>query len=52
MVVSGYRGQLVYYEKFFLVDGVVQAFAIEYPISVRAIFDPVLEEIEDRFRRA
>jgi hypothetical protein len=50
LVVSGYRGADIFYEKFFLAGGTVQGFSIQYPADQRATYDPVVEAIEDSFR--
>lgn len=49
LVVSGYRGGMVFYEKYFVTDGTVQGFVLEYPENERQLFDPIVEEIEDSF---
>jgi hypothetical protein len=49
LVVSGYRGDLVFYEKYFIVDGTVQGFVLEYPEADRDLFDPIVEALEDSF---
>jgi hypothetical protein len=49
-VVSGYRGEDIFYEKYFVRDGIVEGFALEYPSSARELFDPVVETVEDSFR--
>lgn len=51
-VLSGYRGDKIYYEKVMFSCGgnVVNVFAIVYPESQRANYDPVVERIEDTFR--
>lgn len=49
LVVSGYRGENIFYEKYFVNDGVVEGFALDYPITSRKLFDPVVERIEDSF---
>lgn len=50
LVVSGYRNDDIFYEKYFVRDGIVEGFAIEYPSHARQVFDPVVEAIEDSFR--
>ena len=49
LVVSGYRGSDIFYEKYFLKDGIVEGFALEYPAADRDLFDPVVERVEDSF---
>ena len=50
MVASGYRGEDIYYEKFFVLNGEVRAFSIQYPKALRSIYDPVVEGLEDTFQ--
>jgi hypothetical protein len=51
-VLSGYRGDQIYYEKVMFSCGrrIVNVFAISYPIVERNIFDPVVERMENTFR--
>lgn len=51
-VVSGYKGDLVYYEKVMFSCGnrIVSIFAIAYPKADRARYDPAVERMEDVFR--
>jgi hypothetical protein len=50
-VLSGYRGEQIYYEKimFSCEERVVNILAIAYPASERGQFDPVVERMEDLF---
>ena len=48
LVVSGYRGDDIFYEKYFVKDGVVEGFLMEYPAAERQIFDPVVEGVGTR----
>ena len=50
LVASGYREGEIYYEKFFVRDGRVHAFSIQYPEAMRQLYDPVVERLEDSFR--
>ncbi|HET7715873.1 MAG TPA: hypothetical protein VFK86_09610 [Bauldia sp.] len=50
LVVSGYRGDDIFYEKYFVKNGIVEGFALEYSSAARKVFDPVVETIEDTFR--
>lgn len=50
LVVSGYRGTIVFYEKFFLSGGMLHAFSVTFPESSRPVFAPVIERMEDSFR--
>jgi hypothetical protein len=51
-VVSGYKDDLIYYEKVMFSCGsqIVSIFAIAYPESQRATYDPAVERMEDAFR--
>ena len=51
-VLSGYRGDQIYYEKVMFSCGgrVVNILAIAYPTSERGQFDPVVERMEDTFK--
>jgi hypothetical protein len=50
LVVSGFRGDDIYYEKFFLTGGSVQGFSMQYPRVERRTFDAIVERMEDSFR--
>jgi hypothetical protein len=51
-VISGYRGDDIYYEKVMFSCGgsVVNVLAITYPKGLRRHYDPVVEQMEDSFR--
>jgi hypothetical protein len=51
-VLSGYRGDSIYYEKVMFSCGgqVVNVFAISYPVKRRDRYDQIVERIEDHFR--
>ena len=51
-VLSGHRGESIYYEKvmFSCGGGLVNVFAITYPIDQRDTYDPIVERIENTFR--
>ena len=51
-VISGYRGDDIYYEKVMFSCGgsVVNVLAITYPKDLRRHYDPVVEQMEDSFR--
>jgi hypothetical protein len=53
-VVSGYRGDQIYYEKLMFSCGgkVASVLAISYPANQRDRFDPVVERMEDTFTPA
>lgn len=50
LVLSGFRGGDIFYEKYLLRDGVIHAFGLEFPASAKPIYAPVVERIEDSFR--
>lgn len=50
LVVSGYRGSDIFYEKFFVRGDTVQGFSLQYPAAKRGIFDSVVEGVENSFR--
>jgi hypothetical protein len=51
-VVSGYRGDRIYYEKvaFSCAGRVANVLAITYPVGKRDLFDPLVERMEDDFK--
>ena len=51
-VLSGYRGDSIYYEKVMFSCGgsLVNVFAITYPVEQRDMYDPIVERMEDTFR--
>ncbi len=53
-VLSGYRGDQIYYQKVMFSCGgrVANIFAIAYPTASRELYDPVVERMEDEFRPA
>jgi len=53
-VLSGYRGDDIYYEKVMFSCGgqVVNVMAITYPSGERDLYDPVVERMEDTFKPA
>jgi hypothetical protein len=50
-VLSGYRGDSIYYEKVMFSCGgsLVNVFAITYPTEQRNLYDPIVERMEDTF---
>lgn len=50
LVLSGFRGEKVFYEKYLLRDGLIHAFGIEFPASAKPFYAPIVERIEDTFR--
>src|SRR6476620_629874 len=51
-VLSGYRGDQIYYEKVMFSCGadIVNVIAITYPVAERKLYDPIVERMEDHFR--
>jgi hypothetical protein len=49
MVVSGYRGADIFYEKYSFSGHTVQAFLFRYPIAQRDFYDPIVEAMENSF---
>jgi hypothetical protein len=50
LVLSGFRGDIIFYEKYLLRDGIMHAFRMEFPASAKPFYAPVVERIEDSFR--
>lgn len=50
LVLSGFRGDRIFYEKYFFRDDVVSAFAIEFPRERKPFYSPIIERMEDSFR--
>ena len=50
LVLSGYRGSDIFYEKFFVIDGTIVGFSFQYPEAERRFYDPLVEAMEDSFR--
>jgi hypothetical protein len=50
LVMSGFRGSRIFYEKYFFKAGVISAFGIEFPAGEKPRYAPIIERIEDSFR--
>lgn len=50
LVLSGYRGDTIFYEKYFFRDGAISAFGMEFPVVRKPFYAPLIERIEDSFR--
>lgn len=50
LVMSGFRGENIYYEKYFFRGGLISAFAIEFPRDRKPFYAPIIERIENSFR--
>ena len=50
LVLSGYRGDNIFYEKYFFRGGEIHGFGMEFPASEKPYYAPIVERIEDSFR--
>lgn len=50
LVLSGFRGDKIFYEKYFFRPGTIEAFGIEFPKAEKPFYAPIVERIEDSFR--
>ena len=50
LVISGYRGDNIFYEKYFFRGDVVHGFGMEFPREAKPRYAPIVETIEDSFR--
>ena len=50
LVLSGFRGDAIFYEKYFFRSGVISAFGMEFPQERKPFYAPIVERIEDSFR--
>ena len=48
-VLSGFRGDRIFYEKYLFDGGVVSVFGIEFPENEKPYYAPIIERIEDSF---
>jgi hypothetical protein len=48
-VLSGFRGDNIFYEKYLFNDNVVSVFGIEFPTAEKPYYAPIIERIEDSF---
>jgi hypothetical protein len=48
-VLSGYREDRIFYEKYIFRGGVVHAFAVEFPTAAKPVYAPMVERMEDSF---
>ena len=49
LVLSGYRGDNIFYEKYFFRGDIVHGFGIEFPAGEKPYYAPIIERIEDSF---
>ena len=50
LVLSGFRGPIIFYEKYFFKGGVISGFGMEFPADEKPRFAPIIERMEDSFR--
>jgi hypothetical protein len=50
LVLSGFRGNHIFYEKYMFNDGVISAFGVDFPKDEKPFFSPIIERIENSFR--
>lgn len=50
LVLSGYRGDSIFYEKYFFRADAVHGFGMEFPAAEKPFYAPIIERIEDSFR--
>ena len=52
LVMSGYRGDKIYYEKYIFSHGgaILNSFWITFPADDKPVFSPIIERMEDSFR--
>jgi hypothetical protein len=50
LVLSGYRGDNIFYEKYVFRGDTVHGFGIEFPADEKPFYAPIIEQIEDSFR--
>jgi hypothetical protein len=49
LVLSGYRGDNIFYEKYFFQNDMVSGFGMEFPEAAKPRYAPIVERIEDSF---
>lgn len=49
LVLSGFRGETIFYEKYIFAGGVISALVMEYPTARKPAYAPMVERIEDSF---
>jgi hypothetical protein len=50
LVLSGFRGPIIFYEKYFFSGGVISGFGMEFPAAEKPRYAPIIERMEDSFR--
>jgi hypothetical protein len=49
LVISGFRGDRIFYEKYFFSGGIVSVLGLEFPAEEKPFFAPLIERMEDSF---
>jgi len=49
LVLSGFRGDRIFYEKYFFSGGIVSVLGLEFPAEEKPFFAPIIERMEDSF---
>ena len=50
LVLSGFRGDHIFYEKYMFNDGIISAFGVDFPKDEKPFFSPMIERMENSFR--
>lgn len=50
LVISGFRGDNIFYEKYFFQNGMVSGFGMEFPESAKPRYAPIVERVENSFQ--
>jgi hypothetical protein len=50
LVVSGFRGETIYYEKYVFRGGLIFAFGVDFPKKRKPFYSPIVERMENSFR--
>jgi len=50
LVISGFRGDLIFYEKYMFREGVIFAFGIDFPKKRKPYYSSIVERMENSFK--
>ena len=50
LVISGFRNDRIFYEKYMFSDGMIFAFGIDFPKERKPYYSPIVERIENSFK--
>jgi hypothetical protein len=50
LVISGFRDDMIFYEKYMFRGGVIFAFGIDFPTERKPFYAPLVERMEDSFK--